>query len=322
MKVAGHKKQINFLIHSAKANLISQVYLFYGQSSIGKKRVALEFSKFIETHKGFTNESDNDLNCRDIEEDRHPDLKIINPQIKTEKGRPAIPIEVIKNLSSFLELKPLRAKRKIIIIDEAHLLNRDAQSALLKTLEEPKPNTIFFLITPYPQMLVSTIISRSSKLYFAPVELREIESYIINQKRINQKEAHEIAFFSFGKPGLALNFISSPQNIIKQKESFEKFVKIVKSDLFLKFALAKSISDNREMANEMLETWLKYFRLILLSRIIESSVYSKLIDVKAFSKFSNDDLMRIIKLIQRTKILLSTTNTNSKLALENLLINI
>ena len=164
MKVIGHKKQINFLINSFNSNFVSQVYLFYGQSSIGKKRVAIEFSKFIETQEGFNDGSDKYPDCRDIEMNKHPDLKIINPQIKTDKGRPSIPIEAIKNLSTFLDLKPLRLKYKIIIINDAHLLNYDAQSALLKTLEEPRVNTVFFLITQYPQMLVSTILSRASKL--------------------------------------------------------------------------------------------------------------------------------------------------------------
>ena len=322
MKVIGHQKQINFLLNSAQSNFLSQVYLFYGQSSIGKKRVAIEFSKFIETKNGFKNETEQNIECKDIEMNRHPDFKIIHPQSKTEKGRQAIPIEEIKNLASFLDLKPLRAKYKIVVIDNAHLLNYDAQSALLKTLEEPRKNVIFFLITQYPQLLVSTILSRSSKLYFPLVRLNDIKDYIINEKKIDAKRADKIAFFSFGKPGLALNFLSFPQKIGEEKKSFEEFMRIVKSDLFIRFNLAKILSNNREEASKSLENWLKYFRLILLSHVLDRPEYLNSMGISYLPNFSDDDLIKIIQLLQKTKLIISTTNANAKLALENLLINI
>ena len=152
--------------------------------------------------------------------------------------------------------------------------------------------------------------------------MEDTSNYIIEKAKVSIEKAHEIAFFSFGKPGLALNFLSSPQKIIKQKKSFEDFIKIVNSDLFIRFASAKLLSMNREKTNESLENWLKYFRLTLINRILGNSEHWDLINNQRLSRFSNKALIKIIQSIEKTKLIISTTNVNSKLALENLLINI
>ena len=140
-----HQKQQEFLKKSVKLGKIPHALLFSG-SSPEKKRIALEFIGLI-----------NNGNLKE----GHPDLHIICPD---ESGE--IKICQVRELHSKLSLKSYSASFKSVIIDKAHTLNWEAQSCLLKLLEEPKGDTIFILITEYPERLLPTILSRVERLRF------------------------------------------------------------------------------------------------------------------------------------------------------------
>src|SRR4030042_3169271 len=158
----GHQKQWQYLKKLAESDKLAHAYLFCGQEKLGKKTIAVEFVKWL-----FKD---------DVIKRQHPDFIFIEP-VKKE-----IQISQIRECIWRLSLKPSVAPFKIAIIDEAHCLNQEAQSSLLKTLEEPKGQTILFLITEYPEGLFSTIVSRCQTLKFYPVKKEEIENYLRSQK--------------------------------------------------------------------------------------------------------------------------------------------
>jgi len=140
-----YQKQWNFLKRSVELGKIPQGLLFSGTST-DKKSVALEFVQLVNGH--------------DVKEG-HPDLHIVEPE-----GTGEIKISQIRQLRSRLSLKAYSAPFKTAIINQAHALNWDAQSAFLKLLEEPKGDTLFILITEYPEQLLPTILSRVERLRF------------------------------------------------------------------------------------------------------------------------------------------------------------
>lgn len=140
-----HQSQLQFLKKAAELGKIPHALLFSG-SSPEKKRIALRFIQMI--------------NGRDLKEG-HPDLHIIEPDESRE-----IKISQIRQLRSGLAMKSYSAPFKAVIIERAHTLNREAQSAFLKLLEEPKGDTVFILITEYPDRLLPTILSRVERLRF------------------------------------------------------------------------------------------------------------------------------------------------------------
>lgn len=137
----------------------------------------------------------------------HPDFFIVEP-IKVAEALPNLPLrqevaETSSNLSpssaSFrtakeikipqireciwrLSLKPSIAPFKVAVIDQAHLMNSEAQAALLKTLEEPKGKTLLILITDYPDALFPTIISRTQRIRF-----HQINAYQKSKEKIGQE---------------------------------------------------------------------------------------------------------------------------------------
>ena len=134
--IIGHKKQQEFLERIIKEG--SRSLLFTGPESLGKKTVALAFFASLFEEKPLN----------------HPDFILINPL----EGK--IRINQIRELSNRIALKPIKSPSFGVIIDQAHLMNKEAQNCFLKTLEEPKSNAILILVTEHPSFLLPTIFSR------------------------------------------------------------------------------------------------------------------------------------------------------------------
>jgi len=267
---------------------MSHAYLFSGPEKIGKRTLAVEFTK--------------KLFKENITKKQHPDFILIEPQKKE------IQISQIRECIWKLSLTPSVAPFKIAIINDAHCLNAEAQNSLLKTLEEPKGQAVLFLITDYPERLFPTILSRCQTLKFYPVKKEEIENYLKNQK-IAQNKIEEIVKNSAGKPGLAIDFLLNPDKLKTQKEKISDLVKILDSDLAYRFQYANDLSREPQNLKDALSVWLAYFRDILISNVAHISQ----------KKYSFDKLRDITKLIQETNFLISTTNVNPRLALEILM---
>ena len=293
--IIGHQKQWQFLRKSLELGKLSHAYLFSGETQLGKKNLALEFAKLI-------NGENFDFG--------HPDLILIEP---SSEGR-EIQIVQIRELIQKLSLKPYSAFLKVAMIDQAHLMNSEAQNCFLKTLEEPKGNTILILITEAPKTLFPTIRSRCEIIKFYPVKISEIENYLKSQG-ISKEKSEEIAKLSLGRPGLAIDFLTDPQKLENQKKVIEELIKISsgKNSLSLRFQYAKDLALAPELS-EILNIWLSYFRTVLLEQFLPPEVKKP---GYPFSKLKN-----IIKQIQNTNFLISTKSINPRLALEILMLEL
>lgn len=234
-----HEKQWQFLTKSAELGKLPHALLFYGQEKLGKEALAVKFAEHL---VGLNNQADF--------------ISITAPSIAQ-----------VRELIGKLSFKPYLAEHKVAVINQAHLMKRDAQNCFLKFLEEPTDKTLLILVTEYPSTLLPTILSRVQKIRFFPSKDFKIEN---------------------------------------SEEIVSDLIKLKKSDLAYKFQYAKKITakDSTADIKEILNTWLRYFRKELLS------------------SSSPEKLSSSIKQIQSTQHLLSTTNTNPKLALEILLMNI
>ena len=304
--IIGHQKQWQFLKKSAETNRLSHAYLFFGQERLGKKTLALEFIKFLncQDNNQLSKPCQQCSSCKDIQKRQHPDLFWIEPVGKD------IQISQIRNLQWRLSLRPFSASFKSAIIDQAHCMNSEAQSCILKTLEEPSGKAILILITEYPELLFSTILSRVQKIRFSPVPISEIEDYLKKQ-RIPQEETNKIAFLSFGRPGLATDFLLNPQKLEYQNQKVKEMVQIRQSDLIFRFQYIKDAVSKKYNVKELLDIWLRYFREILFRTLKNDQ-----------TGYSLDRVKSIINTIQNINFLISTTNVNQRLALEQLMLEI
>ncbi len=288
--IIGHQKQWRNLQSMAKSNKIPHAMLFCGQEKLGKKTTAFEFLKLFF--------GENIL--------KHPDVVFVEP-IENE-----IQISQIRDLNWKLSLKPFSGILKAAVIDKAHLMNQEAQSCFLKTLEEPKGNTVIILVSEYPGLILPTIRSRIQKIKFFPVGRMEIENYL-KTKKIQENEIKMLSELAMGRPGAAIDFLLNPQKLEGFKTKIKEFSAVLNSDLGKRFLYAKNLSQEEDQ-KEALNIWLNYFRNILLSKL---NLQKKWVVLK--KEYTLSQLKSILKNIQTAIFLTSTTNINQRLALEILL---
>ena len=315
----GHQKQQQFLKKAVELQKIPHAFLFSGERHLGKKTIAIEFAKLVNcSSSDFSKKPcQNCQNCKDIEKRIHPDLILIKPQ--SQKGE--IQISQIRDLILKFSLHPYSFRYKIAIISKAHSMNQEAQSCFLKILEEPKGESVLILTTEYPEMLLPTIVSRTQKIKFFEVSKKEIEKYLI-LKNVSNEETKYLNYFSGGKPGAVVNFLSDSKVFLNQKRIVSDLSKIMQSGLSFKFQYVKNLikEDDGERKSDLssiLNIWQSFLRNVLLNKIQEKD--KNLPEEEIFGKINLEKIKNIIKSIQSTNFLISRTNVNQKLALELLL---
>ncbi len=159
--MAGQEHILNYLKKSIKKNRVGHAYLFVGPTYSEKEKIALWFVK--------------SLGCQD------PDISEINVlEDKTE-----ILIKQIRELKRYLSLSPHSSSYKAAIIYNAEKMNSEAANALLKTLEEPRGNTVLILITNIASTLLETIISRCEEIKFRAISADKISKDFIKKEHID-----------------------------------------------------------------------------------------------------------------------------------------
>ncbi len=136
---------------------LNHAYLFHGPDSVEKMEFAEYLFKLVNGR-----ESKND-----------PDFKIITPRIEEEETK--IYIEDMRELKSFLSLKPYYGPYKLVVINDAHCLTTEASNAILKVLEEPSPSSVLILLAPNPKLLIPTVVSRCESVQFLSLGKKKIK---------------------------------------------------------------------------------------------------------------------------------------------------
>lgn len=165
MHITDHQKQLNMLLSALKNNRLHSSYLFTGQSGIGKKWAALYFARCLNCRNNILGElpCNECAACRKIEAGTHPDVQVIS----VLEDKSWISIDQLKGMTIGLQYRALDGRWNVRIIEDAHLIQSDAANSLLKILEEPPADTIIILITPSPQSLPGTILSRCITINFS-----------------------------------------------------------------------------------------------------------------------------------------------------------
>lgn len=217
--IIGNNENKKILSKLILTNSVSHSYIFSGISGIGKFLFAKEFAKAI-LCTGEQKPCNKCKSCESIENQNNPDLVIIDEQTNSIKT------EQIKELTSDVLEKPIKGNKKIYIINNSENMTKEAQNALLKTLEEPPEYAVIILVTSNENMLLNTIKSRCIKILFNSLSDDEILEYFEgNHEDINKQMVN-----TFG---------GSIEKAINLKDKIEIYEKI------------KNIFENIEQLNEL-----------------------------------------------------------------------
>ena len=167
--VVGQDHVTRTLRNAVAEGSVAHAYLFCGPRGTGKTTTARILAKALDCEKGPTPDPDNTCEqCREITEGRHPDVYELDAASRT--GVDALRDEVISKVN----YAATRGGYKVYIIDEVHMLSTSAFNALLKTLEEPPPKTVFVLCTTHPHKVPETIHSRCQRFDFRRISTEDI----------------------------------------------------------------------------------------------------------------------------------------------------
>jgi len=166
--VVGQEHVKEVLQSAIKQGRLAHAYLFSGPRGVGKTTTARLLAMSVGCSAAPDERPCGECeNCRLVREDRHPDVIEIDAASNNS-------VEDVRELRERILLAPLLAPKKVIILDEAHMMSKSAFNALLKTLEEPPEHVIFVFATTEPERMPATILSRTQHFRFRRLTEEEI----------------------------------------------------------------------------------------------------------------------------------------------------
>ena len=171
-EIIGQDLSVRMLKNSIYLKQFFPVYLFSGQRGCGKTTTARVFAAALNCEKLelFQKHPQKQIipcleciSCKAIEKGKHPDFIEIDAASHTG-------VDNVRYIIDSASLMPLMGRKKVYLIDEAHMLSKAAFNAFLKVLEEPPASVLFILATTDPQKIIETVRSRCFQLFFKPVE--------------------------------------------------------------------------------------------------------------------------------------------------------
>jgi len=225
-EIKGQDHIVETLLSSITSNRIAHGYLLSGLRGVGKTTTARVFSKTINC----LNPSDlvpceSCHNCIEIKESRS--LDVIELDGASNRG-----IDEIREIKETVKYPPIKCKYKVLIIDEVHMLTKEAFNALLKTLEEPPDNVIFILATTDSFKIPDTILSRVLRFDFKKVSNDDIFNHlkdILKKENISYEE-EALESIAFKADGSIRDSLSILDRIISYSQSNVSY-KLVKESL-------------------------------------------------------------------------------------------
>ncbi|MDC3000876.1 DNA polymerase III subunit gamma/tau [Candidatus Pelagibacter sp.] len=180
----GHEEITTAIFNSIKKDKPSNAYLFTGIRGIGKTTFARIVAKALNCENGIENLCTKDFcsNCKSIINSNHIDILEIDAASKTG-------VDDVRDLIEFSRYSPTIAKFKVFIIDEVHMLSKQAFNALLKTLEEPPPYLKFIFATTEVKKIPITVISRCQRYDLSRIKSDDLFEYL---KKISSRENKNI----------------------------------------------------------------------------------------------------------------------------------
>jgi DNA polymerase-3 subunit gamma/tau len=311
--VVGQEQLVSLLEKTIKDKKVSHAYLFCGGRGTGKTTVARIFAR--------------DIGCNDED--------IIEIDAASNRG-----IDEIRELRDAVRTAPFSSPYKVYIVDEAHMLTKEAANALLKTLEEPPAHVIFILATTDPEKLPATIVSRCQKIVFQIPSLITLANRLIHVAKAEGKKLGEDAALLLAKHGKgsyrdALGYLEQVISLSEEKElDIEKIIAVIgqpEHALLIELLTAFSTGNDKKalQLTEMLskksgalrayDEFLELIRRALLARIGEVKDESEVALLgKAHATVLNSSL--ILSLLEK-RHLVTVSESHGWLAVESILIS-
>lgn len=315
--IVGHKQQISILSRARAQERLAHAYLFTGPTGVGKRQVALALAQNLlcleQTSCGHCSA------CQKMASSNHPDLHLLDSSDGTIK------IEHIRLVQQQLSLRPLEGKYRICLIDGAEEMTPAAANALLKTLEEPRPDTLLILITAQPESLLPTIRSRCQQLPFKRLPRFQLETILQRKLGLKDDQVAVLAALSDGSLNKALGHDN--QLYLENRPKLIQSLSALNTNSSIPvFAFAEDLAAKKELLPEILGIFQSFYRDILLLQLGRTE--QELINLDLLETLqehsrtlSTDSLLRKLEALESARYHLQR-NVNRQLAMAVMLTRI
>ncbi len=257
-QVIGHDRQKDVLRRALTSGRLAHAYLFEGPEGIGKRLMALALARavFCLRASGCGECSA----CRKVDHHNHPDLHLLEPD------GTFIKIEQVRAVQRELSFRPLEGSKKICLIDGAERMNPSAGNALLKTLEEPSPDTLIILLSARAEGVLPTIRSRCQRLAFARIPRETIKAILVERMGIGETEGHILAALSEGS---FLKALGKDRDLYleRRREILKALSALSPGSVIPLFELAHDLATReKDRLPEIIEILQAFYRDLLLHR--------------------------------------------------------
>jgi DNA polymerase-3 subunit gamma/tau len=314
--VVGQSHVTNTLRNAIATDRIAHAYIFSGTRGCGKTTTARILARALNCISPINNNPDNTCDmCTEII--KGSGMDVIEIDGASNRG-----VDEIRNLRDSVRYTPTHGKFKIYIIDEVHMLTKEAFNALLKTLEEPPEHVVFVFATTEVHKVPMTILSRCQRFDFRRISVEEIISKLIEIAKAENVTINKEALMIIAKR--ADGSMRDAQSIFDQVRSFcgdtikadelLKAFNIVNQETYFRITDLFKKHDSRaaiQLVDEVLRSGFdlrefiggltEHLRNILIVRstgstqLIDASEHHKEMYEKETSSFSEQDLLRYIK---------------------------
>ncbi len=362
--VIGQEEVKQNLIGVYEADRVSHAYLLYGAAGIGKLALAIAFAQFLSCENKQTNDSCGECpSCKKYEKLIHPDLHFVFPVVKNSKLKPISEsyiqewrdllsetnyfsyndwLQVIESenkqgiiyadeaseIIKKLNLKTFESKYKILILWLPEKMNTSCANKILKTLEEPSPNTVFILVSNDRENVLTTILSRTQPIKILGIDRKSLKQEIIQNYNLTEPEADDIVAITNGSLLKAIKQIKSSAENKFYLEQFSLLMRIAYSRKF-----GETIKFSDEISKETQENqkgFLRYCLGMLRENFVCNTNISDIIYMtnqenefaKNFSKFVNSTNIEKMMNIFNDAHYHIERNANAKILFVDLIFNI
>jgi DNA polymerase-3 subunit delta' len=197
------------LLDAMERGRLHHAWLLTGPEGVGKATFAYRAARRLLGARpaagfGLLGADPDDPVSRQVAARSHPDLLVLERDLGDGKARRNITVDEARGVAGFFANTPATAPYRVAIIDAADDMNANAANAVLKTLEEPPPRGVLFLVSHSPGRLLPTIRSRCRRLAFAGWSEGQVAAFVASHTGVSEADADRLAAMSRGAPGRAL----------------------------------------------------------------------------------------------------------------------
>ncbi len=297
--IIGNEKAQKILSDSLKNETFSHAYLFSGPVSVGKTTFAVEMARTLLCKLEAKEECDCP-SCHLVASMSHPDLHFLS---STGAG-----VEEVREITRQLAMMPYQSKYRVAVITHVQDLTVQALNSFLKTLEEPKDNTVIIMTTENKATLLPTIVSRTRQVNFGPVSDKVVFEYLNQELGVKKERAKDLSIVAAGRVGMAVGLSETEVDANAQIREGENFLRVFRSDSIVdKLFLAAKLASVKEGLRDQIPAISATIRRILLATELQKKE-SELTDIVSAldALAAGDELLR--------------KNINPKLVFESVLL--